>query len=215
MPIPEPSGSDGNVKKTINLGAVIGGTIGVVLGALTLFVFLLWTYRKKQALLQKIMIQGDIVNSTSNPLVYHRVRALNGSVSPYLKAITGPDESFSSFEQGMSPFIMPDLAIESEGSSPLQANLDKASRRHRRYGVQILPSTERHDDRDQAEVTPADHHPAESPLEHNEETTNQTDLITYRHHDSGWRDPIELRSVRNEIVDGREVIELPPDYSEV
>lgn len=39
-------------------------------------------------------------------------------------------------------------------------------------------------------------------------------LIAHRHQDSGWRDPTERRNGRNQ-PEGREVAELPPNYSEV
>lgn len=50
--------------------------------------------------------------------------------------------------------------------------------------------------------------------QHVEVILNQPDPITYRHQDSGWRDPIEFDG-RNQMDQGREVIELPPNYSEV
>lgn len=42
-------------------------------------------------------------------------------------------------------------------------------------------------------------------------------MVMYRHQDSGWRDPIELRTNRDQTAADTEVIEvieLPPDYSE-
>jgi len=38
--------------------------------------------------------------------------------------------------------------------------------------------------------------------------------VAYRHEDSGWRNPTELRNGRNR-PEGRERVELPPNYSEV
>lgn len=104
---------------------------------------------------------------------------------------------------------MPDLVTKNQDSSPLQAYLEKASQR---------PSTENNGDHDQAAIILAEHRPAQSALESAEppeynETLNQLDLITYRHQDSGWR-PVELRGDRNVLMGGREVIELPPNYSE-
>lgn len=43
-------------------------------------------------------------------------------------------------------------------------------------------------------------------------------MVMYRHQDSGWRDPVELRNNRDQTAADTEVIEvieLPPDYSEV
>lgn len=185
----------------INLGAVIGGIIGAIIIALAFFVFLLWKCRKRQALLQKPFE------------VKHRVGAPDFRVSPYQKAmISGPNDSLPSIEQRIGLLaapVTPDLVTQnSEDSSLLQANLEKASQR----------LSSENDGNDRAEIIPAEHRPAQSaleiaePPEHNE-TLHQLDLITYRHQDSGWR-PGELRDDRNILVGGREVIELPPNYSE-
>lgn len=221
MLIPAPAESEVHVKKTINTGAVIGGTIGAALVASTLFVFLLCTCRNRQALLQRTMAQGDIAKPLSSESeVHHRVGALNAPITPYLKKAISrvPDKSSPGFDRKMRSLAdvtlrYPDPDSKNHSLSPWHTNLEETSQQHK---PQIRPCTEGNGD--QVEVLHTEHLAAESSLQsaklHEDEEILQPDPITYRHQDSGWR--VELsRAGRNETVKSRGAIELPPDYSEV
>ncbi|KAE9398208.1 hypothetical protein BT96DRAFT_995100 [Gymnopus androsaceus JB14] len=176
-----------SVPFTLQVALLVGSILGAVVAFILLasLVYCLWRRRR---------IQHEIV-----------------VVSPFPREVRSAEEEPSSMEQRQTthPAI-----LNGETRPP--------KRQRHRIPRPSLPTREPKRARQapvriEAPVVAENHH--EESVETNAEPTPDIDVViqsennptSYRHQDSGWRDLI-----RSEMADGlREVIELPPDYSEV